>query len=249
MVGKVELFGIVFDSMTFGEALDAVFDAGRQRRKGLVVTPNVDHIVNISRDQDLRALYRRATLVLADGMPVVVTGRLSKDGYLPERVTGADLFPAIAERAAKEGLSIALVGGNPGVADRAADVLRTRYPGIRIVGTYCPPFGFEHDTAESESIVGLCNEWRPDFLFLGVGSPKQERWGDKHLGQLDVGPVLCVGAAFDFVAGSIKRAPRWMQKAGLEWAWRLLHEPRRLGRRYLGKGFAFLPLAMREIVK
>lgn len=240
------MFGIEIDAMNFDDALRAIVDAGSRRTKGLVVTPNVDHIVTLSENPEFVDLYRKALFVFADGAPVVWFSRFRKRTYLPERVTGADLFPAICAAAAKSGLSVAFLGGMPGVAEQAADILKAKLPGLSVAGTYSPPFGFEKDSVECERIVEMINDWKPDFLFVGVGAPKQEIWSNRYLDRIDVGPVLCVGAAFDFVAGTVQRAPRWMQRIGFEWVWRVLSEPRRLAKRYLVRDIRFVPLAIKD---
>lgn len=244
---RIELFGIRFHAADFDSAVESVLAAAQRGEKGMVVTPNVDNVVTFHQRPEVLEIYRNARFVFADGAPVVWVSRMIKDKALPCRVTGADLMPALCARAAELGLSVGMVGGNPGVADRAAEILRDRHPGLDVVAVHCPPFGFEHDSAQSQAIVDLCNETRPRLLFLGVGAPKQELWGYAHLDKLDVGMVLCVGAAFDFVAGTLTRAPAWMRNAGLEWVWRLLHEPKRLFKRYLQKDLAFFPIALREI--
>ncbi|MES2716500.1 MAG: WecB/TagA/CpsF family glycosyltransferase [Pseudomonadota bacterium] len=244
----MRLLGIEIDALTFDEAVAAVLAAARGRQRGVVVTPNVDHIVQLSENEAFRAVYRDALFVLADGAPVVAFSRLRRHTRLPARVTGADLFPRLCAEAASTGLRVALVGGNPGVAELAAKRLCAAHPGLQITGTYSPPFGFEHDAAECSRIVGMVNAWRPDMLFLGLGAPKQELWAHQHAARLEAGPILCVGAAFDFVAGTVQRAPTWMRHAGLEWFWRLVSEPRRLAHRYLVRDVRFIPLAVRDLL-
>lgn len=163
-------------------------------------------------------------------------------------MTGADLLFEVCALAAKRGLKVAFVGGLPGVAEQARTNLAKLYPGLNVVGCYCPPFGFENSELESQKVVDFCNELRPDILFIGVGAPKQEKWAAKHLSRIDVGPVLCVGAAFDFAAGTIKRAPVIVQRCGVEWLWRLASEPKRLWRRYLLRDSKFVGIALREIL-
>lgn len=244
---RVHLLGIDIDALTFEEAVAGIITAAADRRRGVVVTPNVDHVVQVSENAALRAVYSDAMYVLADGAPVVAASRLRRATRLPGRVTGADLFPRLCADAATTGLSVAVVGGNPGVATEAMRRLQHRHPTLHVRGTYSPPFGFERDAAECERIVAMINAWRPDLLFLGLGAPKQELWAGAHLSRLDVGPVLCVGAALDFVAGTVPRAPRWMQAIGMEWSWRLAREPRRLAYRYLVRGVRFLPLVLKDL--
>lgn len=242
------MFGISVDMVTLEEATMRVLAMAKRREKSVVVTPNVDHIITLQHDSEFLGVYKSAGLVVADGMPLVWLSRILPGKPLPERVTGADLLETVCQKAAEEGVSVALLGGNPGVAAQAATCLQKRYPGLLIKGVYSPPFGFENDKEECARIVKLVNEWKPDILFVGVGAPKQEKWSARYLEELDCGPILCVGASFDFAAGIVRRAPVWMQKLGLEWFWRMLHEPRRLVKRYLGRDLMFISLAVKEIV-
>jgi N-acetylglucosaminyldiphosphoundecaprenol N-acetyl-beta-D-mannosaminyltransferase len=230
-------------------AVSQILDAARRAQKGIVVTPNVDHIVMLQDDADMRRIYKGALFRYADGMPIVWLSKLVKRNPLPERVAGSDLLIALCEKSAGTGLALYFMGGNPGVADKAADKLRKHYDGLNIVGTWCPPMGFEHDPDESERIITDINSRNVAILFIGVGAPKQEKWADAHIDRLKVGPILCVGASFDFAAGTTKRAPKWIQKIGFEWVWRLASDPGRLWKRYLVQDSRFLPLALKEIFK
>lgn len=234
-----------FHNVNLAEAVDLCESSLDSGKNGLVVTPNTDHVVKLSRDPVFKEAYGRAALIFADGMPVVWASRLL-GAPLKARVAGAALLPALCERAAERGWRVFFMGGHPGVADQAASRLTARFPGLLIVGRYAPPFGFESDTAESERIVKMVRAARPDLLFVGVGAPKQEKWSAAHLGALGVPLVPCVGAAFDFAAGSVRRAPAWMQRAGLEWLFRLLQEPGRLWKRYLVDSPAFIPIILAE---
>lgn len=175
------------------------------------------------------ALYDKAALVLPDGMPLVWIGR--SRGLPVERTCGPDLMELVCGSSADAGLGHYLYGGNQGVADKLAARFRARFPGIRIVGAECPPFGALGDTPDP-AVVARIKAARPDVVWVGMSSPKQDLWMhlySPHLPQTLIG----VGAAFDFHAGARPRAPRWMQKSGTEWLFRLLREPRRLWRRYL----------------
>ena len=243
----VRIFNVDFECASLDSGTEQIIAAARSGRKGLVVTPNVDHVVVLQDDPEMQAIYREALFRFADGMPLVWFSKLACNTPLPERVTGADLLPAICQKSAGTGLNLYFLGGNPGIAERAADSLRRQYPGVAIVGTYCPPFGFEHDPAETERIIADINACQVDILFVGVGAPKQEKWAAACLSRLNVGPILCIGAAFDFAAGSIRRAPKLLRNAGLEWVWRMASEPRRLWKRYLVRGSRFLPMVWREL--
>jgi len=241
----VEMFGLSFDNCTLSQAVGMLVEAGEKKEKCLVVTPNVDHIVMLQDDAEMKAVFHKAKFCFADGMPVVWFSKLMGKPLM-ERVTGADLLPAIACSASERELSLFLLGGLEGVTKTAAEKLQRKHPKLQIAGTYCPPFGFEHDEVESSKIVNMVNESGADILFVGVGAPKQEKWADKYFDQLNVGPILGVGAAFDFVAGNIKRAPELVQKIGMEWFWRLLSDPKRLWRRYLVNDPKFILLGFGE---
>jgi N-acetylglucosaminyldiphosphoundecaprenol N-acetyl-beta-D-mannosaminyltransferase len=177
-------------------------------------------------------VYRSAWLSLPDGMSLVWASRLLGTP-LPEKVSGIDLFQEVSAAAAGTGLRIFLLGGRPGAAEQAARVVEARHPGLRIAGTCCPPVGFESDPAEAERVLAAVRDAAPHILFVALGAPKQELWMYENREALGVPVALGVGATFDFVAGMIRRAPKWMQTRGLEWMYRAATEPRRLGRRYL----------------
>jgi N-acetylglucosaminyldiphosphoundecaprenol N-acetyl-beta-D-mannosaminyltransferase len=179
---------------------------------------------------DLRGINERAAFILADGKPLVWASRM-QGSPLPERVAGSDLIFHLCEEAAREGFRVFLLGGPPGVAEEASRRLVDRYPGLRIVGTECPPFR-QPTPEEEEALVDRIRAARPDLLFVAFGQPKGERWIVRHLDRLGVPVSVQIGASLDFAAGRVRRAPRWMQRTGLEWAFRLWLEPRRLAGRY-----------------
>lgn len=244
---KVEMFGLEYCACGLHEAAQLIVDAAD--RKGLVTTPNVDHVMSMQDDEEMFEIYRNAMFCFADGMPLVWFSRCFRGKGLPRRVTGADLLPEVARLAAHHGLKLFFLGGLPGVAEQASIRLRHENPSLCVAGTYCPPFGFEKDELESERIVRMINDSGADLLFIGVGAPKQEKWAAKYMDKLHVGPIIGVGAAFDFAAGTIKRAPRWMQRNGLEWIWRLKQEPDRLWRRYILRDSQFIFLVMKELLQ
>jgi N-acetylglucosaminyldiphosphoundecaprenol N-acetyl-beta-D-mannosaminyltransferase len=240
---KFSIGGIEIDNVTFSEALERIVGLAQQHRSQYVVTPNVDHIVRLQEDADFLKIYQGAALSVVDGMPIVWASRwLGKP--LQERVTGADLLPRLCEVAAQRNLTVYFLGAAPGVAQLAADKLQAKYTGLRVAGLYSPPFGFEKDATECQKIIDLINYCEPDILFVGLGSPKQERWIAAYQAQLKVGVMLGIGAAIAFAAGVEKRAPLLMQKTGLEWLHRLAHNPRRLGGRYL-QDFGFFKIVYR----
>jgi len=203
-----------------------------------VCVTGVHGTMESQRDEALRRIHNRAGLVTPDGMPLVWLGRLHGQRHV-ERVCGRDLMSACCQRSVVRGYRHFFYGGGEGVAQRLADRLRQRYPGLTVAGTYMPPFR-TLSALEDEAIVWEINEANPDIVWVGLSTPKQERWMAAHVGRLSAPVLIGVGAAFDFLAGVKKQAPRWMQQSGLEWLFRLGSEPRRLWRRYLTNNPAFL---------
>lgn len=243
---RVLLAGVPVDACTMGQAIEAILTrAGAGGPPGYVVTPNAAHLVQLQGDAGFREIYRGALLSVADGVPLIWASRLIGNP-LPERVNGTDLFIHLCERAAEIGLRVFLFGGRPGAADAAATELTARFGGLTIAGTCCPPFGFEQDPAELVRLDAVVKAARPDLLFVGLGAPKQERWIAAHAVPLGVPVSLGIGVSFEFVGGMVHRAPVWMQRAGLEWLYRLVSEPRRLWRRYLVGNLVFCWLIARQ---
>lgn len=231
MVAKFRLGQASIDRFNRQEAVAAVIAAAEAREPSYVVTPNSDHLVRLESDALLREIYSHARIVIADGMPIVWASRLLGEP-LAERVTGADLMPAVCEAAAARQLKIFLMGAAEGVALEAKRRLELQYPGLDIVGVYSPPFGFEKDPLIQNQIVAMIRAASPDIIFVGLGAPKQEKWIFENYRKFEKGIFLGIGASIDFCAGQVKRAPAFMQKYGLEWVYRLVQEPRRLAKRY-----------------
>jgi N-acetylglucosaminyldiphosphoundecaprenol N-acetyl-beta-D-mannosaminyltransferase len=236
--GRTRLLGFGLDRVTLGGAVARICDSLRAGVGGWVITPNLDILRRIVRDRRFAQLAEGTTLRLADGMPLVWASRL-KRCPLPERAAGSDLIWALCERAAAEGWSVFLLGGNPGAAAAAAAALSARSPGLRVAGTECPEFGFEHDAAYLAGLTERLVEVRPDIVFVALGSPKQERLISQLRAVLTRSWFLGIGVTFSFVSGEIKRAPVWMRRWGLEWTHRLAQEPGRLAKRYLVDGVPF----------
>lgn len=210
-----------------------------------VVGPNA-HLVTLSeRHPRFAEAMQAADLAVPDGMSVVMASRML-GVPIPERVTGGDLMERMCAEAARYGFRVFFLGGLPGAAMMAAFNLQERYPGLNICGSYCPPLGFENDAAELYRIRKAIDDAAPDLLCVAFGAPKQEIWMHENRDKLKVGAILPVGAALDTQAGLRRRAPRWMQRNGLEWLFRLMHEPRRLWRRYLLGNAAFMLLVLRQ---
>jgi N-acetylglucosaminyldiphosphoundecaprenol N-acetyl-beta-D-mannosaminyltransferase len=247
MCDTVQLFGMQIDRLSMRETVDQVLDwcgqpSGETCR--YVVTPNVDHAVTFQRRADLRLAYSQASLVLADGAPIVWASRLLRK-RLPERVAGSDLVPRVFE-SARRPLRVFLLGAEPGVADQAAERIIRQWPNVEVVGTCSPPPGFEYDSHENARILAAVAAAEPDLLLVGLGAPKQELWVHRYHRQLSAKVAICAGATIDFLAGHRQRSPRWMQRVGLEWLHRVLSEPRRLAGRYARDAWVFPQLVWRE---
>lgn len=243
---RIDVCGIPVDNMTMVEALEHIgqnIDQGV--KSSYVVTPNADVIVLLQKDKEFRRIYDGADLVLVDGMSLIWAGKYLNTPFR-EKVSGSDLFVHLCEACAKKGHSVYFMGARPGVAQKAAEILQKTYPGLKVAGTYSPTFGFDKKEDENKMIVQMIREAKPDILFLGLGSPKQEKWIDKYRLEVQVPVSISVGISFDYVAGTVRRAPVFMQRIGLEWFWRLLMEPRRLWKRYLVDDPVFFSMVWKQ---
>lgn len=240
--------GVRINAMDFQGVVRSIIEQiGGLRPNAYVVTPNAHHIVLLQKDARFRKIYEQAHLVVPDGVPLLWAAKILGQ-KLFGRVNGTDLLEVLCEEAASRGLRVFLLGGREGAADAAAAILRKRHPALTICGTYCPRVGFETDANENSKIVKTINEARADLLFVGLGAPKQEYWMFDNRDRLDVRVSLGIGVSFEFIAGVVKRAPRWMQGAGLEWLYRLFSEPKRLWRRYTVVNGKFCMIVAREFI-
>lgn len=229
---RLRLMNTEIDNLTMDETLDAIDSLIKEDNCSYVVTPNVDHIVQLEKDEELKRVYENASLILTDGKPLIWISNWYKTP-IKEKISGSDLFPRVCDLAAKKGYTMYLLGAAEGVADKAAKNLIDKYKGLNIVGTYSPPFGFEKDKVELKKIERQIQEVHPDILIVGLGCPKQEKYMYHHCKELGVPISFGLGASIDFEAGNIKRAPKWMSEHGLEWLYRITQDPKRLAKRYL----------------
>lgn len=234
----VRLNGVTVHAITADQCIKHIMSELDAGRGGMVVTPNLDHLRRVKSDLSFAALVAEADLVVADGMPLVWASRLQRTP-LPERVAGSDLVISLSAAAAREGRKLFFLGGTPGTADGAADVLREEYPNIQIVGTYCPPMGFEKSDQQIAAIIAAIAKASPDLVYVCLGSPKQEQLIHRIRPIAPNAWWLGLGNSFSFLCGDVHRAPRWMQRLGVEWVHRLLQEPRRLFKRYIVHGLPF----------
>lgn len=247
---KTRLFGIDFDTVSMKEAVDWVYRSvavGALEGTRYVVTPNVSITLLHQDCSRFRRIVHHAALTIADGMPIVKASHwLGK--LLPERVAGSDLVYSVFDAAIEEmPLKVFLLGAAPGVANRAANVIHSRWKSVNVVGTMSPDFGFENDPAQNKRIVNVINAASPDILIIGLGAPKQESWAYKHRQELAAAVTMCVGGTIDFIAGEQKRAPSWTGKLGVEWIWRMATNPRRLVGRYVRDAIRLPKLLLDEV--
>ncbi|QWT52113.1 WecB/TagA/CpsF family glycosyltransferase [Eubacterium sp. MSJ-33] len=240
-MGRIRLLNTEIDNISMEEALDRIDTMAQEKKPSYVVTPNLDHIVTIERDAYFREAYAHADLILADGKPLLWIAKAKKTP-IREKISGSDLFPRIAQHAANKGYTMFFLGAGEGVAQKAAEELKKKYPSLMVIGCYAPPMGFEHDREAVLQIINRVKTAKPDILVVGLGTPKQEKFLYRHYKQMGVPVSLGLGASFDFIAGNRKRAPRWMSNHGLEWLYRTLQEPKRLAGRYIKDAVGILPI-------
>jgi N-acetylglucosaminyldiphosphoundecaprenol N-acetyl-beta-D-mannosaminyltransferase len=245
---RIDILGVPVDSINMSDAVAAIEEWVEQRRPPRYVCIRDAHgVIKARNDPVLRNVHIQADLVTPDGMPLVWLSRWRGSTRI-ERVYGPDLMRAISARSTERGYRHFYFGGKPSVADKLAEKLTAAYPGLNVVGTYCPPFRTltAHEDAE---VIAKINEARPDIVWVGLGTPKQEYWMANHVDLVNASVLIGVGAAFDFLAGTKKQAPAWMQRSGLEWLFRLCAEPHRLWGRYAHVVPLFIILAVGDLMR
>lgn len=225
------VYGVPFHNVTFEESIDWIIDRGKSGLPVNIATANLDFVTQAWGDPELQRILIEADLVLADGFPIVKLAPFFGP-RLKARVTGSDLTPKLAERAAKEGLSVYGLGAADGVAERAMEILKERCPDLNVAGTYSPPYAplleMDHRT-----ILQRLEQAKPDILFVALGAPKQDKFISMHVRGWNVPVSMGIGASLDFITGDQRRAPRRIQQYHLEWLWRICSDPKRLFGRYL----------------
>ncbi|MGE9296534.1 MAG: WecB/TagA/CpsF family glycosyltransferase [Puniceicoccales bacterium] len=241
---RYSVLGVDINALDLATARRLIAQAAAEKRRGYVAFAVVSTVVAAQDDASLRAALNGSFLTTPDGMPLVWLGK-RRGGPHVDRAYGPDALLAVCEDSLKSGASHFFFGGAEGVAEELADRLKKRFPGLNVVGTFTPPFrplNEDEEVALVEQVAAV----KPDFFWVGIGSPRQEKFMADHLGKLDTTVMLGVGAAFDFHSGRKAQAPVWMQRAGLEWLFRLITEPRRLFCRYVFGNARFLWLLMRH---
>lgn len=232
------VLGVRVNAVQIPQVIDwmeyCIHDRGRAR---YVAVTGMHGVTESHQNPEFRSILKDADLVVPDGMPLVWLGRLRGFSHLERRVYGPELMETFCRETGAKYRHF-FYGGAPGIADRLAQVEQERH-GIRIAGTYCPPFR-PLTAEEDKAVIAMINEAAPDVVWVGLSTPKQERWMYEYRNRLNVPLLLGVGAAFDLNSGQLKQAPEWMRERGLEWLFRLLAEPKRLWRRYLVQGSRFV---------
>lgn len=240
-MARIKFLNTYIDSLTMQEA---VYEAEKLIKKAgisYIVTPNLDHIVMLETDKEFADTYSNADLILADGKPLIWISKFIKNP-IKEKISGSDFFPRMCEMCAEKGYSIFILGAAEGIADKAAKNLCNRFQGLKIVGTYSPPFGFENDEIELKTINRIIKSASPDVLAVSLGSPKGEKFLYTHLAEYGVSLGISIGATIDFEAGNVKRSPKWMSEMGLEWLFRITQDPKRLIKRYWNDAKCIIPI-------
>jgi N-acetylglucosaminyldiphosphoundecaprenol N-acetyl-beta-D-mannosaminyltransferase len=232
---RLEIMGCPFDPVTLGQAVERCEEFIRSGRPHRLVVVNAAKIVKMDQDLALGEIVRTADLIAADGMGVVWASRMLRRA-LPERVAGVDLMERLVERAAEKGYRVYFFGAREAVVRKTVEVFQARFPSLQVAGFRDGYFGLDEEAA----IVARIRDTAPDILFVAMGTPAKEFWIGRHLHALGVPVCHGVGGGFDVVAGLVSRAPVWMQRAGLEWSWRVLQEPRRMWKRYLTTNTLFI---------
>ena len=241
MFTKISIANVNFHNVTMAEAVIFIVQMAQKTEKPrYVCTGNLDHLVTLEHDAEFRAIYEGADLTLADGKPVVLLSHLGGGEPLRQRVTGSDLFWELARASATTGLRLFFLGGADGAANAAKAAVLRRYPSAVICGTYCPPRALFETDAEQTKIRETVQASEADILLVGFGAPKQEKWIAANKDLLSVPVSIGVGGSFEMASGLVRRAPVWMQEAGLEWAYRFSQEPTRLFGRYFVRDLPFL---------
>jgi N-acetylglucosaminyldiphosphoundecaprenol N-acetyl-beta-D-mannosaminyltransferase len=235
---RVNILGVGVSAINIDLALATITQWIDARTPHYVCVTPVHSVMECYDDEALRTIYNQAGMVTPDGMPIVWLSRFLGHHHV-RRVYGPDLMLALCEYSIKRGYRHYFYGGAEGVAEQLRDRMSALFPGLQVAGCYTPPF-HEVSAEEDEQIVAQINATQPDIVWIGLGAPKQEYWMAAHQGRLTAPVLIGVGAAFDFHTGRKKQAPRWMQRSGLEWVFRLMTEPTRLWQRYLYNNPRFL---------
>ena len=242
---KVNILGVQISSITNDDLL-AAFTSNilHKEKKQVCITP-VNSVLAAVKSEQVKTIYNNVDYVLCDGMPIKWASSFLNTPIL-ERITGLDLLPNLVDLCAKNDFSIFLLGASPGVGDKLKDIILNQYPQAKIVGVYVPPFMTTFTADENNNMISAVNAASPDVLLVSLTAPKQDIWIANNKDALNATLLVGIGGAFEVMAGLAKRAPKWVQKAGLEWLYRFIQEPKRLFRRYFIEAPLFIPLIIKQ---
>ena len=245
MSRRVRIGQLFVDSVSFDEAMERIVALVARGNGGAIFTPNVDHVVKAETHPDFRRAYEHADLCLADGAWIVWASRLL-GSRLPAKVSGSDLIVPLARCAGQHRWRLYIVGGAPGVAEEAGARMATEFD-VAFVGCDAPSVEMDGSMSASEETLGRLRAARPDIVLVALGAPKQELWIDRYAEHLSPAVAIGIGGSVDFFVGRVRRAPPWVSRAGLEWLYRLVREPRRMWRRYLVEDPRFVTIVARDL--
>lgn len=245
---KQQLLNTYVNNLSMDEVITEICNYVDNKIKSYVVAVNVDVIVRMESDSNLKNISDNATLTLVDGKPLIWISNLFFTS-VKAKISGSDLVPELCRVSSEKGYSVFFVGGADGVPEKAKKNLEQKFPRIKIVGTYSPPLGFEKDPQEIFKMNSLISQAEPDILIACFGCPKQEKWIYENYLKYRATVSICAGATVDFLAGNIKRAPTWISNIGFEWFYRFLQEPRRLFKRYFIDDLLIFRLAWKYRLK
>ncbi len=241
---KQPLLNTYVNNVSMDEVLHEISRLIEEKKRSYIVAINVDVVIKIENDDYLKKITDEADITLVDGKPLIWIAKWHKRP-VKAKISGSDLVPELCKMAAEKKYSIYIIGGKDGVAEKAKFNLERDIPGINIVGTYSPSFGFEKDKAELEKINRIISVAHPDLVITCFGCPKQEKWIYENYDKYDGIVSVCAGATVDFLAGNINRAPKWMSEHGFEWFYRFLQEPKRMFKRYFVDDVKILKLVQK----
>ena len=243
-LNRMRFMNSYIDNVTKKEAIAHIEECINTQKIGHVITPNVDQIIRIESDKYFKKIYENAELLLTDGTPLIWISRWYKKP-IKEKICGSDLVPDLCKLAAQKGYSIFLLGAAEGVAAKAAENLKKNNPRLKVAGVYSPPYGFEKDKNEIDKINKMLFTSNADMLFVGMGVPKQDIFIYENMNKYQIPMSFSIGATIDFEAGIQKRAPRWINRIGMEWIYRLVRDPKRMFKRYIINDMKIFKLAWR----
>lgn len=244
MENKERFLNTYIDNITFDESLKAIESFIENKTINYVVTINTDFIVKMEDDKYFKKIVDEADLAIIDGKPLIWISNILKQP-IKEKISGSDLVPALLQVCAIKGYSVYIIGGKEGIAEKAKENAEKKYPGLKIVGTYSPVFGFEKNPQRIDEINKMIKDVHPDIVVACFGCPKQEKWMYENCKKYGAYVSIGAGATVDFLAGNMKRAPKWIADHGFEWLYRFFQEPKRLFKRYFVDDIKIFKLAFK----